>query len=169
LWCTFRRGCRHGLVPTSRHGVAWYHSASYGGTAGAVVFRQLSCATWYRRGLRHCLLISRRHRTRVGSHPRSLVVLLACGVSGHDPELRGRGPCWLRWPLSQGHYRGSHPIVGGVVYMSRRAVFGRWVTILVVTAWQCCLISAAWRGDGVRPDRSDCYLLVLTGSVWHAC
>jgi hypothetical protein len=145
----FQRGYHHGLVPTSRHGVAWCHNASSGGTAGTVVFRQPSCVIWSRRGLRHCLLISRGRHTGVGSHPRSLVFLLACRVGGHDPELRGRGPCWLGGLLSQGHYRGSHPIVGGVIHVSRRAVFGRWVTVLAVTAWRCCLISAAWRGDGV--------------------
>jgi hypothetical protein len=35
---------------------------------------------------------------------------------------------------SQGRGRAPHLIVGGVVHPSHQATFGRWVTILVVTA-----------------------------------
>jgi hypothetical protein len=66
--------------------------------------------------------------------------MLACGVRGHEPRLWGCGPYWLEWPLSQGHRRGSHPVVGEVVHVSCQDIFGRWVTVLAVIAWRCCLI-----------------------------
>jgi hypothetical protein len=51
---------------------------------------------------------------------------------------------------SQGRYRGPHPVVDGVVHLScHRALFGRWATVLVVTAPWCCLVYDAWRRDGV--------------------
>jgi hypothetical protein len=87
--------------------------------------------------------------------PRSSVVLLACGVGGCDPGLWGHGPYRLGWPLSQGHHCGSHSIAGGVIWVSRRTVFGWQVTVLVITAGRCCLISTAWHRDGVWPDRGD--------------
>jgi hypothetical protein len=88
---------------------------------------------------------------QVATH-RSLDHLAAYGIGGYDLELWGHGLRWLGWPLSQGHHRGSHPVVGGVVLLSRRAVFGRWVTVLAVTTRWCCLVFVAWRKDGVRAD-----------------
>jgi hypothetical protein len=100
---------------------------------------------------RKTMVASKRHKIYIGlgRSPRSLVILLACGGGSHYPRLQGRGPCWFRWPLSQGHRRGSYPVVGGVVHMSRRNIFGWWVTVPAITAWWCCLVSAAWHRDGV--------------------
>jgi hypothetical protein len=53
--------------------------------------------------------------------------------------------------------------VGGVVRPSRRAIFVWWFTVPVVTTWRCCLVCAAWRMDGVCPDRGDGCLLSLSG------
>jgi hypothetical protein len=93
-----RCGCRHGLVPTSRHGVAWRYNANRGGTVGTVVFCQQSCVSWSRRGFRHRLLISWGRRTGVGSRPHAVDRLAAYGVDGHDPVLWGHGSRWLSWP-----------------------------------------------------------------------
>jgi hypothetical protein len=37
LWCTSERGCRHGHVATSQHGVVWCYCAGRGRTVGTVV------------------------------------------------------------------------------------------------------------------------------------
>jgi hypothetical protein len=52
----------------------------------------------------------------------------------------------------RGRRRGSHPVVGGVIHSSRRAVFGRWVTILAVIARRCCLVcvTQGWHLIGLR-------------------
>jgi hypothetical protein len=95
-WCqrTLERGCRHGLVPTSRHGVAWCHSTDRDDTVGMVMFRQPSCATWSHHGLRHRFLISRGHRTGAGIRSRVVSCLVGREAGDHDPELWGLG---LRW------------------------------------------------------------------------
>jgi hypothetical protein len=112
------------------------------------VFRQPSYATWSRHGLRHCLLISQGHPTRVGSRPRLLVVLplveLATTIlsSGVMASL-----AWLALKVKAVVV--PYPVVGGVVRLSCQAVFGRWAAVLVVTARRCCLVRTAWRRDGV--------------------
>ena len=50
---------------------------------------------------------------------------------------------------SQGHHRGLHPEVCGIVHLSCQAVFGWWATVLAVTTQRCCLVYAVWRMDGV--------------------
>jgi hypothetical protein len=50
---------------------------------------------------------------------------------------------------SQSHSCEPHPAVGRTVRPSRQAIVGWWVTVPVITAWRCCLVCAAWRGDGV--------------------
>jgi hypothetical protein len=60
-----------------------------------VVFRQPSCATWFRRGLRHRLLIIRGRLKEVGSRPWVADRLAVHGVGDHDPKLLDRGPRWL--------------------------------------------------------------------------
>jgi hypothetical protein len=77
-----------------------------------------------RRGLRYRFLISRGRPTGVDSCPRVADCLAAYGVGVHDPGLRGHGSCWFGWSLSQGHRRRSHLVVGGVIHVSCRAVFG---------------------------------------------
>ena len=134
------------------HIVAWHDvvpqclSWRYYGNGGV---SQLSCTTWSCRGLRHHLLIIRGCHTRVDSSPQIIDRLAACGVGGHDPELRGHDLCWFGWPLSQGHRHGSHLVVGGVVRTSRRTVLGRWFSVLAFIARRCCFVSAVWRRDGV--------------------
>jgi len=145
----FDRGCRHGLVPTSRHGMAWCYYAGCGGTVGTGMFRQPSYAMWSRRGLHHHLLISRGCQTGVGSRPQVIGRLATCGAGGHNPKLWGRGLRWLGWPQSQGCCHEPHPIVGGVVHPSRRTIFGQWVTVLTATARRCCLVFVMRRRDGV--------------------
>jgi hypothetical protein len=81
--------------------------------------------------------------------PRSSIVLLLVELVATIPVsgvvvLDGLGGL-----LSQGHHHGSHPVVGGIVHMSRWALFGWWVSILAIITWRCCLVYAAWRRDGV--------------------
>ena len=142
-------GYCHSLVLTLWHVVTWCHSAGQGGTVGTVVFRQLSYAMWFRRGLRHRLLIIWRHCTRVGSHPRVADRLAVGELVATIPGSWVVALVGLDGPPSQSPHRGSHPVVGGIVHTSCRTVHGRWFSILAVIAWQCCLVSAAWRRDSV--------------------
>jgi hypothetical protein len=49
-------------------------------------------------------------------------------------------------PESQDRSREPHPVVGGTVHPSRRAVFERWATILVVTTRRSCLVGSVAQG-----------------------
>ena len=52
---------------------------------------------------------------------------------------------------SQGRGRVPHPVVGGAVCLSHRAVFGRWGAVLVIITWRCCLVRAGACKDGACP------------------
>ena len=112
------------MLHTSRYGVAWCYSAVRDSTVGTVVVRQPFCVMWSPPWFSSSSPNFLGCRTRVGSRPRSLFSLLACGARSHDPNRRGRGSRQSRWPLSQGSHRGSHPVVGGIVPTSRWSVFG---------------------------------------------
>jgi hypothetical protein len=141
------------LLSRSRaHAAAWcvvVLLCGCGGTVGMVVFRQPSCATWSHRDLRHRLLISRGSRIGVGSRPRSLVVLLLVEPVATIPSSKVVAFVGLDSLKSQGHCRGSHLIVGGVVHLSRQTIFGQWVSILAAIARRCCLLYDARRRNGV--------------------
>jgi hypothetical protein len=85
------------LCPRRGTGCMVLHSAGCGGNVGTLVVRQLSCATWYRRCLCHCLLVSRGCRTG-GSRFEVVSCLIGREANDHDPELWGRGLRWLGWP-----------------------------------------------------------------------
>ena len=57
---------------------------------------------------------------------------------------------------SQGRRHGPHPVVGEVVHLSCRAVFGCWAAVLIVTARRCCLVYATWRRDVVLLGLGGC-------------
>jgi hypothetical protein len=67
---------------------------------------------------------------------------------------------------SQGCGCVPHPVVGGAVHPSLRAIFGRWDAVSVVIAWRCCLVRAGVCRDGACPQ--DSYPLSL-GGVSGAC
>jgi hypothetical protein len=53
---------------------------------------------------------------------------------------------------SQDRSREPHPMVGGAVRSSHRAVFGRWFTVPVVTARWCCLVYGVLQGRRLFRD-----------------
>jgi hypothetical protein len=63
---------------------------------------------------------------------------------------------------SQGCSRESHPIVGGAICPSRRAVFGRWFTVLVVITWRSYLVCGV--AQGWRLLRHGCPLGLASGA-----
>ena len=82
----------------------------------------------------------------------SSVVLLVVEPMASIPSLGVMALVDLISLESQGRTCETHLVVGVVVCPSHRAVFGQWVTVPVITAWRCCLVCAAWHGDGVYPD-----------------
>jgi hypothetical protein len=70
---------------------------------------------------------------------------------------------------SQGCRRGPHPVVGGVVHLSRRFIFGWWATVPADTTRRCCLVCTAWRRDGVWSGWVDCCPLSPYEVVRRAC
>jgi hypothetical protein len=95
----------------------------------------------------------------LGSSAASLVVVPVASIPGCGVDVLG-GLVGLE---SQGHGLVPHPVVGGVIRPSRRAVFRRWDAVPIVTAWQCCLVYAELCRDGACPGREDRYLLSPSG------
>jgi hypothetical protein len=64
---------------------------------------------------------------------------------------------------------GSHPVVGGIVYVSGRSVFGQWAPY----PWSppCGVILLVRRGAGMVPDWTEVTVVtsVLEVLVWRAC
>jgi hypothetical protein len=125
--------------------------------------------TWSRRGLRYHLLFSRGSRKELVAAPRSLVVLLLVVSAATVASSRVVAFAGLVGLKSQGRRHGPHPVVGGVVRLSCWAMFGWWATVLVITAWRCCLVHAAWHSDGVWPSRETVVSSVLAGLVQRMC
>jgi hypothetical protein len=117
-----------------------------------------------RRGLCLGLLISQACRTEVGS-------LASRGVDGQIPcsgVVAFVGSDSLE---SQGCCRELHPVVGGSVHLSRRAVFGWWLSYLSSPPGGPVL-SATWHRDGacsktvvlsVLAERAGVAVLVRVG------
>jgi hypothetical protein len=70
----------------------------------------------------------------IGSHPGLSVALLVVWLTASISSYEIEALVGLVGLESQGHGCGPHPIVGGVVRPSRRAISRRWVTVPVVTA-----------------------------------
>jgi hypothetical protein len=122
--------CAHVIV---RCGVvllcrSWWH-CRHGGGSLAVLCDVVSVVAFVIASCSHRGIIQELVAT-----PRSSIAKLACGVGGHNPELQGLGSHRFGWPLSHGLRRGSHPVVGRIVYMSCWTIFGRRVVVLAVLA-----------------------------------
>jgi hypothetical protein len=71
--------------------------------------------------------------------------------------------------LGRDPYHGSHPIVGGIICMPYRSVFGRWVLYPLLLL--CGVIMSVRRGIGMVSDQIEMTTItsVLAGLAWCAC
>jgi len=80
--------------------------------------------------------------------PRSLVVLLVVEPVTMISSFGIMVFIGLVGLGSQGHSHEPHPVVDGTVCPSYQAIFGWWVTVLVISAWWSCLVydmAQGWR------------------------
>jgi hypothetical protein len=69
---------------------------------------------------------------------RAMTPIVGVRVLYQPGRSLGRDPC-----------HGSYPVVGGIVRVSCRSIFGRWVSYPLPPLVRCCLVGAAWHRDSV--------------------
>ena len=85
---------------------------------------------------------------------RAMTSIIGVGALREPGRSIGRDPC-----------HGSHPVVGGIVCMSRRSIFGRCVSYPLPPL--CGVVSFVRRGTGMTPDWTEVIVVpsVLVRSV----